>query len=62
VQMPNIRTSMRDSNGTLFHVVAYRQLSRAETIHAIGFYNSHKKRSRKKPASVTIITSLGAFD
>jgi hypothetical protein len=60
VQIPHIKHSLQDpQSGTLYHVMAYRQLSRMETVNAIRFYLS-QKRSRKKLASVTIISTIGA--
>lgn len=65
MQMPDVRTSIKDEkNNVVYHVLAYRKLSRAELVQSVRAYHAQPKvRRRKKPlrnTEITIITIHGA--
>lgn len=67
MQSPNVRTSMRDeANRFTYHVLAYRQLSRSEMLHAIAMYRLQPSIRKKKRApqngAVTILSLYGATE
>jgi hypothetical protein len=65
MQMPNVRSSIRDAeNNVTYHVLAYRRLSKQELIRSVARYQVQPSvRRRKKPLKnqeITIITIHGA--
>jgi hypothetical protein len=64
MQMPNVRTSIRDEvNRFSYHVVAYRKVTQAEMLQAIACFHAERRRRKKLPprnGSVTIVTIHGA--
>lgn len=64
MQMPDVRTSVRDEvNRFSYHVVAYRKVTHAEMLHAIACFHAEQRRRRRKfpprNGSVTIVTIHG---
>lgn len=58
---PAIKTTIDDSlnTGVIYHVFAYRRLSKAEALQAVRVYLSGRKRAPKRGAEISIVTVIG---
>lgn len=62
MQLPNIRSTIKDPDSdVIFHVIAYRALSKAEMIEQVReFMSSNKRRRQIKPGqTIKIFTIIG---
>lgn len=59
--MPTVRTTLNDQeNKVQYHVMAYRELNKAELIFAVRTYLGTKGRKKQKRGTeVTIVTVIG---
>lgn len=63
MQMPNVSNVIKDSERNIvYDVVAYRELTRQELVHAVRQFMSMQKRKPKKGTRYRIITMIGARD
>ncbi len=63
--MPSVRSTIKDpANNVVYHVMAYRRLSRAELVQSVAMYRAQPSvRRRKRPERdrvITIVTIHGA--
>mgnify|MGYP000957780634 CR=1 FL=1 len=62
MEMPSVENTIKDAErGVTYVVMAYRTLTRAEVLSAVGSFLGQKKRKPKRGSVVRIITILG-FD
>ena len=63
MEQPNVRSSIRDEeNNVTYHVMAYRELTRAELVGAVRMYRSQPRfRRRKTPEKNKIITIISVI-
>ena len=65
MQMPDVRSSIRDAkNNVTYHVLAYRPLSHQEVLQSVAMYHAQPKVRRRKKLprneTITIVTLHGA--
>jgi len=58
---PTVKTTIDDTRntGVIYHVFAYRRLSKAEALQAVRVYLSGRKRAPRRGTQISIVTVIG---
>jgi hypothetical protein len=63
MELPTIQNILRDNeNKIIYHVMAYRSLTREELLLAVRNYLASSKKKPKKGSTITIISIIGASE